>query len=150
MKTKQSKHLESAEVIDLLRRINEGATSDKTPLSEILRLCMRLGKQLENEELVKWARSEATGYDEWKSLPDYRVLDTEVRGDFYGPFGSGLKNAGIPTAVIDKEHRDNLFKAHMMQPVAELEKLANAQNDNGTLRSSWSADAVAYLSLIHI
>lgn len=144
MKKRQSKHLESGEVIDLLRRISEGATSDKTPLSEILRLCMRLGKQLENEEFVKWARSEATGYADWKALPDYRVLDTQVRGDFYGPFGSGVKNAGIPTGVVDREHRDNLFKAHMTQSVAELEKLASANNEDGTLRSSWSADAVAY------
>lgn len=140
----KSKQLESGEVIDLLKRINEGATNNDTPLGELLRLCMRLGKQLGNNDLIKWARSEAVGYDDWSSLPDYRVLNTQVKGDFFGPFGSGLKNASIPEAVVDKEHRENLFNAHMTQPVGELERLANADNKHGTLKSNWSGDAIAY------
>jgi hypothetical protein len=110
-------------------------------LSEVLRLCMRLGKQLGNDELIKWARSEATGYDGWDSLPDYRVLSTNVKGTFFGPFGTGLKNVGIPQAVVEKEHRENLFKAHMTEPVGELERLAKNES---SLRADWSADAVAY------
>lgn len=144
MKKKSESLLEGQEVIHLLREINKGATDESTSLGNLLRLCMRLGKQLDNSELIEWARSETTGYENEHTLPDYRVLDTEVMGNFHGPFGSGIRNTGIPMHLTEKQHHDRLFKAHMMQPVAELEALANASNDSGTLKSNWSADTVAY------
>src|SRR5713226_9713564 len=109
------------EIVQLLRRINEGATSSQTPLGEVLRLCMRLGRLLDNKELSDWAKNEASGYQSADSLPDYRLFETQVRGTFLGPFGSSLNNMCIPQAVIEEAHRDTLFKAYMMQPVGELE-----------------------------
>jgi len=144
MRKTQKEHIEAKEVAELLKRISESATTDTTSLSEVLRLCMRLGKQLENEELLHWARSEASGYKEQEQLPDYRVLDTEVRATVVNRFGRGWKNVSIAHAAIEKEHRDNLFKAHMMQPVAELERLAAAKNKNGSIKASWPADAIVY------
>lgn len=144
MKKKVEPSLDAQEVLHILREINKSATDESTSLSNLLRLCMRLGKQLDNDELIDWARSETTGYEEKSTLPDYRVLDTEVMADFLGPFGSGIKNTIIPRHLIEEEHRDNLFKAYMMQPVAELEALANANNDSGTLKSNWSGDTIAY------
>lgn len=143
-KLKSSALIEKSEVADLLRRLNEGATASSTSLGEVLRLCMRLGNLLGNDELVTWAKSEAMGYDDNQSLPDYRVFKTEVHADFHGPFGSGIKNTIIPQSFIEKKHRDVLCTSYMTQPVAELEHLATAPNDGGTLRANWSGDAVAY------
>src|SRR6266567_3116132 len=109
------------EIVQLLRRINEGATNSQTPLGEVLRLCLRLGRLLNNKELSDWAKAEAGGYKSTDDLPDYRIFNTEVRGSFSGPFGSGLSNVSIPQAVVEEEHRDTLFTVPMTQPVGALE-----------------------------
>src|SRR3989442_15959298 len=101
------------EIVQLLRRINEGATNSQTPLGEVLRLCLRLGSLLNNKELSDWAKAEAGGYESRDSLPDYRIFKTEVRGTFFGPFSSSISNVSIPEAVIDEEHREALFTIHM-------------------------------------
>lgn len=72
------------EIAQLLRRINEGATNSQTPLGEVMRLCLRLGRLLNNKELSEWAKAEAGGYESTDSLPDYRIFKTEVRGTFSG------------------------------------------------------------------
>jgi hypothetical protein len=105
------------EIAQLLRRINEGATSSQIPLGETLRLCLRLGSLLGNRELSNWAKAEAEGYESRSGLPEYRIFDTDVLGTFSGPHGSGIKNAPIPTILIDEEHRDMLFKVYIMQSV---------------------------------
>ena len=131
------------ETLSLMKQIRDGATSSQTPLGEVLRLCMRLGQQLSNQELVDWARKEASGYTEKDDLPDYRILPTEVRGDFFGPFQSGIKNAHIPKSVVDKDHRESLFSVSLMEPVNQLEQYAQSKG-SGTYQISWSGDAIAY------
>jgi len=132
------------EIVGLLRRINEGATNSHTSLGEVLRLCLRLGSLLNNKELSVWAKAEAGGYDSADSLPDYRIFNIGVRGTFFGPFGSALKNVSIPQAVIEEEHRDTLFKVYMMQPVGELEQLVSGSADTNSVTVPWSGDAILY------
>ena len=132
------------EIVGLLRRINEGATSSQTPLGEVLRLCLRLGRLLNNKELSDWAKAEAGGYKSTDSLPDYRIFETEVLGTFSGSYGRGIKNASIPKFHIEKEHRDILFKAYMMQSVGELERLTIGRADTNSLTISWPGDVVMY------
>lgn len=132
------------EIVGLLRRINEGATSSQTPLGEVLRLCLRLGRLLNNKELSDWAKAEAGGYDSIGSLPDYRIFETGVRGTFSGPFGSGIENVPIPRAHIKEEHLDALCKVYMMQSVGALERLVSGSRDANSLTIPWSGDAVMH------
>jgi hypothetical protein len=132
------------EIVQLLRRINEGATNSQTPLGEVLRLCLRLGRLLNNKELSDWAKAEAGGYYSIDSLPDYRIFETEVFGTFSGSFGSGIKNAPIPKIFIEEEHRDTLFKVYLTQSVGELERLTVGRTDTNNLTIPWPGDIVLY------
>jgi hypothetical protein len=132
------------EIVQLLRRINEGATNSQTPLGEVMRLCLRLGSLLKNKELSDWAKAEAGGYEYRDSLPDYRIFKTEVRGTFFGPFGSSISNVSIPEAVIDEDHREALFTIHMMQPVGELEQLVNKSEDTNSVTVPWTGNTILY------
>ncbi len=132
------------EIVQLLRRINEGATNSQTPLGEVLRLCLRLGRLLNNKELSDWAKAEAGGYNSIDSLPDYRIFETEVFGTFSGSFGSGIKNAPIPKIFIEEEHRDTLFKVYLTQSVGELERLTVGRTDTNSLTIPWPGDIVLY------
>ena len=128
-----------------MKQIRDGATSSDVPLGQVLRLCMRLGQQLANKELMDWARKEASGYSDSMELPDYRIIPTEVRGNFIGPFQSGLKNAHIPKSSIEKEHRDALFTVDLMEPVHELEEYGKGgKGGSNAYQISWSGDAIAY------
>ncbi len=137
------------EIVQLLHRINEGATNSQTPLGEVLRLCLRLGSLLNNKELSNWAKAEAGGYESANSLPDYRLFETEVRGTFFGPLGNGFKNVSIAEALINEKHRDALCKVHMTQPVGELERLAVGRTDTNELTVPWDGDTLLYYQEIH-
>ncbi len=132
------------EIVQLLRRINEGATNSQTPLGDVMRLCLRMGSLLGNKELSDWAKAEAGGYDDRNNLPDYRIFETEVRGTFSGPFGSGIENAIIPQLFVEKEHREMLFTVYMTQAIGELERLAIGRSDSNSITVSWPGDVIAY------
>lgn len=134
--------MKAREIAKLVKTARDGATGSAMQIGELLRVCMRLGSALSNEELLDWARKEASGYDENDILPDYRVISAEARGDFLGPFQSGLKNAQIPNSIIDKEHRDTLLKIHLRQPITELENYS--RSGKSALRTMWSGDAIAH------
>ena len=53
-------------------------------------------------------------------LPDYRVWPIEVKGHFARPFGSGIRNAPIPTICIPKEHRGAFTTFRCRQSVATV------------------------------
>src|SRR5260370_28317227 len=122
------------DIVQLLRSINEGATNSQTPLGEVLRLCFRLGRLLNNKELSDWAKAEAGGYESKDSLPDYRIFKTEVWGTFSGP-GLSLNNVTIPEAAIEEAHREMLFTVDMTQPVGELEQLVDSSKDTNNMAS---------------
>lgn len=131
------------EVVSLLERVTEGATSEKTSITEVLRLCLRLAVHLQNEELKTWAQTELNGYPSKKDLPDYRVLGSQVKGNFAGWGGREMRNAGIPQMVIDEDDRDWLFTNYMTEPVATLEELSKGDKSE-PLRAPWPTDIVAF------
>lgn len=129
------------EVIGLIAQIVNGATGEDISASTLLRLCLRLSRELKNNELATWAQAELSGYDDWKSIPPYRILPGHVKGTFSG-YGSMVKNASIPESFIDDEHA-HLFKNYMTQPVSELQLLSSGSKTS-PLTSNWSGDAIYY------
>lgn len=138
------KEIPTKEASTLLKRVIDEATDSSSNIGEVLRLCMRLGTILKNEELTAWARLEASGYPHEGELPEYRKIPVEARGTFFGPFQSGIKNAHIPKSAIDAEHREALFTASIFDPVGELERIAGKSASDDTLQQNWPADAIAY------
>lgn len=134
--------INTAEVKSLISKITEGATSTSSSMGELLRLCIRLGKQLDNDELMQWAKFELTGYPTNDNLPEYRIHNSQVYGHFSGWGGAQLRSAPIPRAVVDKDHRW-LFTNYLTEPVSELERLAEMSGD-ATLQAPWAADTLLY------
>jgi hypothetical protein len=128
---------------ELLHRINEGATDSSTPLGDVMRLCLRLGSLLGNKELSDWAKAEGGGYTSRANLPDYRVFETEVKGNFSGWYGRAMQHAPIPHFWVEEAHRDLLCKAHLTHSVGELERFARGgRADTNVLTIAWPADAM--------
>lgn len=133
----------------LLRRIQDATVDPKFQLADILRMCKILAARLEHPLFKEWIRQELNGYDENKEqLPDYRVLrNLGCRGDFFGPFGSGLKNAPIPPMCLPEEFREVVSTKYVFQSVSALESNVGQanQSNQSILRMLWAADAVVLL-----
>ncbi len=82
-------------------------------------------------------------------MPAYRgPFDVEVLGTFSGPFGSGLRNAPIPSIGFPSKYREGaLFKITFTQSVAEIEALSHSTD---TLAAPWPANAIAYTNTLMV
>jgi AbiTii-like protein len=130
-----------AKQMSLLREIQEAAASDEVPVATLLRKARILAARLESEPLQHWAQSELEGYRSGDTLPEYRQLrHLEVKADFSGPFGSGLRNANVPPACVDATDRASLFSADSYEGIAAVEDLL--RSDAGSFSAPWPANAV--------
>ena len=91
-----------------------------------------MAARLGNGPLEEWLVWESNGYPENADVPDYRIWPLEVKGHFSGPFGSGIKNAPIPNAVLPKKIRDDYLKYKCRQSIANIEILLR-KSDTGSL-----------------
>jgi hypothetical protein len=86
---------------------------------------------------------ELNGYSTSDPLPPYRRAGpNRVVGDFAGAFGSGLRNAEIPSAIIESEDRENLFHHRFLQGVAHYEAIIADRSKDGELRVHWPGNAL--------
>jgi hypothetical protein len=126
----------------LLDDIIDLATDGRQPISTLLRKCLVLAHQLKNERLRMWANEELNGYNSIGDLPEYRTLPAAATGLFVGP-GWARFQQGIPSAVLDKEHRKFAEIVYVAQPVGTLEDTLKSGSDSN-LSFPWSANLVAY------
>lgn len=126
----------------LLREIQDMAASSDMGLPTLLRKTKILGARLGNGPLRRWVDHELDGYRDEDALPDYRIVRTASYGDFYGPFGSGVKNAQIPLLCLPEEWREWATTVHLRDGVSSYVATLNSASGKN-LRVLWAADYVA-------
>jgi len=126
----------------LLEDIIGVAVDTKQPITTLLRKCIVLAHQLKNERLRIWANGELNGYDSIEKLPEYRSLPAAATGLFVGP-GWARFSQGIPSVVLEKEHRKFAEMVYVAQPIGTLEDTLNSGKDS-SLSFPWNANLVAY------
>lgn len=126
--------------MSLLRDIQNSAIDSKTDISMLLRQCKVLATRLGSTELGEWADQELNGYKDAKNLPDYRIIQTELKGNFSGAFGSALNKAHIPLVCFDKKFRDVLNKTNCTQPISSYEALIKASTKGESFIEQMPAD----------
>lgn len=114
------------------------------PISSLLRLTKVLAARISNPTLLSWVDNELNGYPPDTELPSYRgPISVAVHSDWTGPMGSYKRGMPLPSAVVPKQLRSDLFEAEFRQAVSELEPLALSDD---MLHAAWNADAVALLN----
>ena len=127
----------------LVREIQVGATDNATPLSDLLRKAKILAVRLGNRRLEEWVDRELNGYSTSDPLPPYRRAGpNRVLGHFAGPFGSGLQNGEIPSAIVDSDDRQNLFHHRFLEGVAHYEAILADRSEDGQLLVYWPGNAL--------
>lgn len=129
----------------ILQDIVDGASGD-APVAGLLRKVKVVAARLGVSRLESWVDHELTGYPVDADLPDYRgPFQSEVRGDYSGPFGSGVNFGLVPASAFpDKIANSHLFEIEFRQSVAELESMRGTDD----LRAMWSADTIAHANAL--
>lgn len=117
----------------LLQDVQNAAVDASSDLATLLRKCKLLAARLGSQQLEDWVLWESNGYPDGVPVPEYRVWSLEVRGHFAGPFGSGIRNAKIPTASIPEKVRRHYQRYECRQSIASIETML-AKAEGGTLQ----------------
>lgn len=99
--------------------------SDNADLSTILLKLRFLASRLGSEPLAEWVKYETEGYPPDVEVPEYRIVEVSYKGTFSGPFGSGIRNAPIPSLLIEKHASKNWTHYKMRESIAAVEDLAS-------------------------
>jgi len=121
----------------LLDEIESAALDSASDLGAILRRCKVLAVRLGSKPLEEWLLWESNGYPPNAELPDYRVWALTIKGHFAGPFGSGLRNAPIPSICIPEDIRESMTTFKCRQSVSSLEQLLTS-TETGVLHADYS------------
>ena len=125
--------------MSLLREIQHAATNSDISLAELLRKCKILGTRLNHLPFKNWVNYELNGYPDQDSLPTYRILKVDSKGNFVGPLQAQATNIPIPLASIPEKYHKHITHSFVIQTVAELEHLANQENT----REPWDTTLTA-------
>jgi len=107
--------------MSLLEDIQTSIVDADSDLGTILRKCKLLAARLDSKELDNWLIWESNGYPDDIQVPDYRIWPLEVKGHFFGPFGSGIKNAPIPSVCLPKKIRESYRRYECRASIVSVE-----------------------------
>lgn len=119
--------------MSLLHQIQESVVQEGSDLGSVLLKLRLLAARLGSEVLEEWVKHESEGYPKGAELPEYRVVGVSYRGTFSGSFGSAIKNAQIPTYLIEKYAGESWINFEIRDSIAAVGELIRSCTDGGTL-----------------
>jgi len=130
--------------MSLLRQIQDSASSGEVSTTILLRKCKILSVRLASSELENWIDNELGGYSDDDKLPEYRVIPpAESKGHFIGPAGRQLRNASIPSAVLEPMVQEAVESMSLTQALPLYEDLL--RNDCTTYQIPWPSNVLVYV-----
>jgi hypothetical protein len=105
----------------LLEEIQTAAVDATVDLSTLLRKCKLLAARLGSRQLEDWVLWESNGYPTGTTVPEYRIWPLQVKGHFFGPYGSKIENAPIPHACLPDKARPFYAAYECRQSIASIE-----------------------------
>ena len=119
--------------MSLLHDIQTSLTQEGTDIGPILLKLRFLASRLSSNLLEEWMEHEANGYPEDVAVPNYRKVQMSHRGTFSGSYGSGIRNAPIPSYLIKKHAGEEWVTYEMRESIATIDDLIRRSN-KGTLK----------------
>jgi hypothetical protein len=119
--------------VTLLEDIQNSAVDSQSDLATLLRKCKLLAARLGSQPLEDWVIWESNGYPDDVPVPEYRVWPLEVKGHFFGPIGSGFRNAPIPPACLPERARKLYQRYECRQSISSVEAILKV-DPQGPLR----------------
>ncbi len=127
----------------LLDKIIELATDNQQPLTVLLRQCVVLSYEVNNERLRAWANDELKGYSDAATVPEYRIISAGATGLFVGS-GWVRCEQGIPSVAMEKEHRKWAEVVEMADSVGTLEDMVTSASKDSQIEFGWDDNLVLF------
>lgn len=119
----------------LLYEIQTSVVQDGVNLGSVLLNLRLLASRLGSVPLEEWIKHESEGYNPESEIPSYRVVNVFYSGTFFSPFGYEIKNAQIPSYLVEKFAGKKWIKYEIRDSIAAIDELVrNSVDGNGTLR----------------
>ena len=119
--------------MSLLREIQASLMREGTDIGSILLKLRLLASRLGSDKLEEWVHYEMEGYPTGTALPDYRKLVVSYTGTFFGPAGSGIRDAPIPPLLIKKYAGENRLAYEERRGVVAVEHfIRETTSETGT------------------
>jgi AbiTii len=120
--------------MSLLQEIQAAVIQEGTDIGPILLKLRLLASRLGSVPLEEWVKHESEGYPDDSPLPDYRIIHVSFTGNFSGPFGSGIRDAPIPSYLIEKFGSEKWTHNENRQSIAAIDELLRGSAASGVLR----------------
>jgi len=131
--------------MNMLKEVIRAATNRTTSLSDVLRQCLVLAYDLDNDALKAWLDHEMNGYPSGDDVPDYRKINITAKGLFLGGFGASINDQPLPPSVLLPAHRHWAERAYLMQPIGSYEEFTRESGkQEASARINWPADLTAH------
>ena len=119
--------------MSLLHQIQESIVQEGVDLGSVLLKLRLLASRLGSNLLEEWVKHESEGYPKEIEVPPYRIIGVSYQGTFFGPFGSGIKNAPIPTYIIKKHAGARWVNYEIRESIAAIDGIVKscAECDGG-------------------
>jgi hypothetical protein len=109
----------------VLDEIIDASTDSAVTTADLLRKVQIVAHRLGASEVVRWAKSELTGYADDAELPTYRIMQTSVMGTFTGPMQSVIQQHLTPVTG----RLESMWAMEFRVPLTELQALASSKSD---------------------
>lgn len=119
--------------MSLLHEIQATVIQEGTEIGPILLKLRLLAASLGSAPLEEWVKHESEGYPKDAPLPDYRMIGVTYSGSFSGPFGSGIRNAPIPSYLIEKFAGKSWTSHEIRQSISAVDDLVKGSAKSGSL-----------------
>jgi hypothetical protein len=117
-------------------------SDEQASLTDALLKTKLLLHQINKKELTGWVNNELNGYPKDAEIPDYRILETRVRGDLIAP-GWTASGQLLPIQHLEPAYREKLERSEIRESLALVQELST--KGQGTIRRVFPPEAYATL-----
>lgn len=123
-------------VVSLINQIQAEIVNDACTLESILLKSQVLSDFLESNELQEWVNNELNGYSEKNSLPDYRIINAGISGNYFD--GNHLySNISVSTILLPVDLQESVEKAYISQGIFSLQEMSKNKFNHLSLPDGW-------------
>lgn len=109
----------------IVLELQQEALNSSVPVSDLLRKSLVVAKKLGIQEFYEWVELELNGYSDLSKVPNYRIITGKVEA--WNPY-----HGWIPAVIDNVEIAEAISKRSIIQPIGEIDNLANDYNGGST------------------
>lgn len=120
----------------LINEIQTDIVNDTSSLENILLKSRILSDFIESNELQEWVINELNGYSDKNSLPDYRIINSCVVGDYFDGYLKA-SNINVSTILLPAKLRESVEKVYVHQGIFSIQEMSKNNFNYLNIPDGW-------------